>query len=98
MNRPAEKKPTDARAGLSEVQPLPTTLERSQGSTKAHAQAVRRARSVRLLKMLGLFVLLPTLLSGAYYGLIASSQYESYAVFTVQSSELRPTLGVEGIL
>jgi capsular polysaccharide transport system permease protein len=98
MNRPAEKKPTDARSGLTEVQPLPTPLERSQGSTKAHAQAVRRARSVRLLKMLCLFVLLPTLLSGAYYGLIASSQYESYAVFTVQSSELRPTLGVEGIL
>jgi capsular polysaccharide transport system permease protein len=94
MSSPAEKRP----AALSEVQPLHPAQERPQGSTKAHAQAVRKARSARLLKMLLLFVLLPTALAGTYYGAIASSQYESYAVFTVQSSELRPTLGVEGLL
>lgn len=96
MSSPAEKRPTEARSTLTEVQPLHPG-ER-QGSTKAHAKAVRKERTARLIKMLLLFVVLPTALAGGYYGAIASSQYESFAVFTVQSSELRPTLGVEGLL
>lgn len=68
------------------------------GSTKAHAEALRRARSRRLLGRLAVFVLLPTATAGAYYGAIATNQYESHALFTVRSSELRPALGVEGFL
>lgn len=95
----AERKPaSEGRSTLSEVHPLPKGSEPSAGSTKAHAQAVRRARRSRLVKMLLLFVLLPTGVAATYYGLLASPQYESYAVFAVQSSELRPTLGVEGLL
>jgi capsular polysaccharide transport system permease protein len=45
-----------------------------------------------------LFVALPTVLASLYYGLLASKQYDSHAVFTVQSSEMRPALGVEGLL
>ena len=96
MNPPAEKKPVEARPGLIELAPL--TQERAQVSTKAHAQAVRRARGQRLAKRVALFVGLPTLLAAAYYGLGASPQYESYAAFTVQSSELRPSLGMDGLL
>lgn len=99
MTVSAEKKsPGEGRTTLSEVQPLPLAPERSGGSTKAHAKAVRRARQARLVRMLLLFVLLPTGLAAAYYGVVASSQYESHAVFTVQSSEVRPTMGVEGLL
>ena len=95
MNAPAEKKPSTA--NLSEVTPL--VPERQQiSATKAHALTVRRARSRRLASQLALFVLLPTALAAAYYLGWASPQYESYATFTVQSSELRPSLGVDGLL
>jgi capsular polysaccharide transport system permease protein len=98
MSAPAEKKPpAEVKPSLGEVAPL-TTPERLAGSTKAHARAVRRARSRRMALRLALFVVLPTALAGIYYGLFASKQYESHAVFTVQSSEMRPTLGVEGLL
>src|SRR5690348_14820876 len=98
MTLPAEKKPsTESASRLAEVPSLPNATDRV-GSTKAHAQAVRRERRKRLVRMLLLFVLLPTALSGVYFGALESPQYESYAVFTVQSSELRPTLGLEGLL
>lgn len=98
MSAPAEKKlVSEARSPLGEVAPLPPP-ERTLGSTKAHARAVRRQRSRRLALRLTLFVALPTLLAAIYYGLIASPQFESHAVFTVQSSEMRPSLGVEGLL
>src|SRR5687768_8211469 len=96
MTAPAEKKPSEARPGLSEVTPLasPTT----QGSTKAHAQAVRKNRSRKLVRRLMFFVLLPTTLATAYYAGVASEQFESFSSFAVQSSELRPTLGMDGLL
>src|SRR4051812_11685987 len=88
MTAPAEKKPEESRSGVAELKPL-------QGSTKAHALAVRKARSRRLLMRILLFVVLPTALAATYYGALASRQYESYAQFTVQSSELQPSLGVD---
>jgi capsular polysaccharide transport system permease protein len=98
MSAPAEKKPgSEARPGLGEVTPLATS-DRMGGTSKAHAEGVRRARTRRLLRRLALFVVLPTTLAAVYYGLVATKQYESYALFTVQSSELRPALGVEGLL
>lgn len=97
MSAPAEKKPPEAATALNQVAPLPAK-ERAPEIAKAHAKEVRRARTRRLLTRLALFVLLPTMLAGFYYGLVASPQYESFSTFTVQSSELRPTLGMEGLL
>lgn len=97
MSAPAEKKPSDARPGLSEVTPLQPERQ-TVTSTKAHAQAVRRQRSRRLAKRLALYVVLPTAVAAVYYAGVASPQYESYATFTVQSSELRPSLGMDGLL
>ena len=48
MTVPAEKKPSESRPGLSEVTPL--AAPERQGSTKAHALSVRKARSRRLIK------------------------------------------------
>jgi capsular polysaccharide transport system permease protein len=97
MTAPAEKKPNDGRSNLSEVTSLQP--ERTQlSSAKAHAQSLRKARTRRLLLRLSLYVLAPTALSAVYYGGIASAQYESTAIFSVQSSELRPSLGMDGIL
>ncbi len=97
MSASAEKKGSDSRPNLSEVTPL--TPERQHVSaTMAHAKAVRRARSRRLAKRLALFVLLPTALATSYYAGWASDQYQSFALFKVQSSETRPSLGVDGIL
>lgn len=96
MSSTAEKKPTESRPGLSEVTPL--SPDRSHSSHKARAQAVRKQRGKRLAKRVALFVGVPTLLSISYYGFVASPEYESYSMFTVQSSEMRPTLGVDGLL
>lgn len=95
--KPPETKPPETKPTLSEVVGI-ASPGRPAGSTKAHARAVRRARSRRLALRLALFVALPTVLAGVYYGFFASNQYESHAVFTVQSSEMRPALGVEGLL
>jgi len=99
MNAPAEKKLSDSRPGLSEVTPLqPPERPPQVSNAKAHAQSVRRARSRRLAKRLALYVLLPTALATVYYAALASPQYESYAIFSVQSSEMRPSLGMDGLL
>src|SRR5687767_12870085 len=103
MNAPAEKATADkkgdeARPSLNEVAPLPTQGKPAAAAARAFAEEVRRARSRRLLRRLALFVLLPTALAAGYYGLVASAQFESYSIFSVQSSEIRPTLGVEGLL
>jgi capsular polysaccharide transport system permease protein len=98
MNAPAEKKPSEPRGNVGEVTPLTPAERPAVGSAKAQAQAVRKQRSRRLAQRFAMFVVLPTALTGAYYGLVATPQYESYALFTVQSSELRPMLGVEGLL
>jgi capsular polysaccharide transport system permease protein len=97
MTAPAEKKETgDVRPSLSGVTKL--DAERSQSSTKLHAQKVRKARGKRLARRLAFFVGLPTALATGYYGFWASAQYESFSLFTVQSSELRPALGMDGLL
>jgi capsular polysaccharide transport system permease protein len=93
MTAPAEKKPASP---LGEVTTL--SAERSHSTAKANAEALRKARTRRLLKRLVVFVGLPTALAGIYFGALASDQYESYSLFTVQSSELRPNLGMEGLL
>jgi capsular polysaccharide transport system permease protein len=95
MSTPAAK--VEPHAGLSEVTPLPPA-ERSQQSAKADAKALRRQRSARLARQLGLFVLLPTLLAAVYFAFWATPQYESYAIFAVQSSELRPNVAMDGLL
>jgi len=95
MNAPAEKK-TESRPGLTEVPHI--TPERAQLNSKSQARAVRRARAIRLAKRLAVWVGLPTAVAIAYYGFLASDQFESYSQFTVQSSELRPALGMDGFL
>lgn len=96
MSAPAEKKPNEARPGLAEVPVIPPTERQGQAS-RAHALELRRKRGRRLAKRVGLFVLLPTLLATAYYGALASDQFESFSLFTVQSSEMSPAL-MDGLL
>jgi capsular polysaccharide transport system permease protein len=93
-----EKRPAESRANLGEVTPLATPERTRGGSTKAHAEALRRRRSRQLLWRLAVFVVVPTSAATAYYGSIATDQFESHAIFTVRSSEIKPTLGVEGLL
>jgi capsular polysaccharide transport system permease protein len=95
MTATAEK-PGEAR--LSELTVLSPPEKPAIGSAKAQAQALRKKRSRRLLKRMALFVALPTLTAAAYFQLMASSQYESYALFSVQSSDSRSMVGVEGLL
>jgi capsular polysaccharide transport system permease protein len=93
MTATAEK--TEAR--LSEVTLL-NPEKPAVGSAKAQAEALRKKRSRRLLQRLALFVVLPTAVAAAYFELVASSQYESFSMFTVQSSDNRSMVGVEGLL
>jgi capsular polysaccharide transport system permease protein len=95
MTAPAEKKAVGN--GLSEVTPLQPDRIQNSGA-RAHAKALRRRRSVRLAKRVGIFVGIPTALATVYYSMIATPQFESYAIFSVQSSELRPSLGMDGLL
>ncbi len=97
MNKPAENK-TDSRASLGEVTPLQVPDRPQVSAAKAHAKALRRQRSRRLALRLGLYVLLPSALATTYYAGFASPQFESFATFTVQSSELRPSLAMGGLL
>ncbi len=56
-----------------------------RGSTSA--KEIRRARARRLVIQFALWVGLPTILGILYYGFWATPQYESTAVFTVQSNK-----------
>jgi capsular polysaccharide transport system permease protein len=94
MSATAEKA---SEARLSEVTVL-NPDKPGVGSAKAQAQALRKKRSRRLLQRLLLFVVLPTSLASIYFGLVASPQYESYALFNVTSSDSRPMVGMEGLL
>ncbi len=96
MTLAAERKSNER--NLTEVTPIAPERTTSTGSTRAHAIALRKARQRRMIKGLALFVLLPTLLGAIYFMAVASDQYESVATFTVQSSESRPSLGMEGFL
>jgi capsular polysaccharide transport system permease protein len=98
MTAPAEKKVMEKGPVVTEALPSLDVERPFESGTRAHAREVRRARSRRLARRLGLFVVLPTLIAGIYYGLVASPQFESYAIVTVQSSEARPTFGMEGLL
>ncbi len=51
------------------------------------ARAMRHARARRFVIKLLLFIGLPTLAAGLYYGAFASDQYESVSVFTVQAAD-----------
>ena len=94
MSSPAEKKS----GVVSEVTPLAVPERSAIASSKANARAVRVRRVRHLVARLVAFVLLPTVLSGVYYGALASDQFESFALFTVQSSESRPGFSFEGAL
>lgn len=91
MSAPAEKIP------LSEVTVL-TPGEKPISKAKVQALALRKKRLQRLAKRLAIFVVVPTALAGVYFGVLASSQYESITSFSVQSSDVRPMMGMEGLL
>lgn len=91
MSAPAEKIP------LSEVTVL-TPGEKPISKAKAQALALRKKRLQRLVKRLAIFVVIPTVIAAVYFGMLASSQYESITSFSVQSSEVRPMMGMEGLL
>jgi capsular polysaccharide transport system permease protein len=89
----------DAAAGKAKAPPAPAQPELPPArSSKAIARELRKERGKKLLKRLGVFVILPTLLAAAYYGFVASPQYESFAMFTIHSAEMRPSGGIESLL
>lgn len=95
----AKASSTTAAAASEALAPAVAAPEpQSPGAAKALAAEVRRARSRRLLKRLAVFVGLPTVGAVAYYGFLATPQFESYSTFTIQSSETRPAFGMEGLL
>jgi capsular polysaccharide transport system permease protein len=91
MTASAEKIP------LSEVTVL-NPGEKPINKAKAQALATRKKRLQRLLWRLVVFVVVPTAIASVYFGVLASSQYESTTSFSVQSSEARPMMGMEGLL
>ncbi len=52
---------------------------------EASSQEIRQARVKRLLRRIGIWVVVPTLLGIVYYGFLAAPQYDSVAVIQVQS-------------
>jgi capsular polysaccharide transport system permease protein len=62
------------------------------------AKALRKQRMRQLRRKLGLGVALPTALVAIYYSLIASDRFESSALVTIQSAEMRAIGGFEGLL
>jgi capsular polysaccharide transport system permease protein len=95
----AEAAMADAAAGKAKAPQPPVQPELPPArSSKAVARELRKERGKKLLKRLGVFVLLPTLVSAAYYGFVASPQYESFAMFTIHSAELRTSGGIESLL
>lgn len=62
------------------------------------ARAIRRTRARRLLLRLATFVGVPTLLGVFYYGLLASAQYQSESIFTVESADGQVGAGFETLL
>jgi len=57
---------------------------------KTTAQAMRQASLKRLLRRFGIWVVLPTILACIYYGVVASSEYESVGIFALRSPEGSP--------
>lgn len=51
----------------------------------ASSKEIRQARVRRLLRRIAIWVLVPTLIGIVYYGFVAAPQYDSVAIFRVQS-------------
>jgi capsular polysaccharide transport system permease protein len=107
IGKPASDDPGKPEASpirVAEVGKLPETSKPAKPPAPepvTNGQVVarlRRERARRLGFRFALFVLLPTLLSAFYYGLFASDQFESHSVFKVHSAQMRPMLGLEGLL
>ena len=64
----------------------------------AAVRALRRARARRLGLRVALGMGLPAILASIYFFFIASSQYESVSLFTVQSAEARGAMGLEALI
>jgi capsular polysaccharide transport system permease protein len=97
VEKPAREltKPVAKEAPPLEPLPQPPAPARSTAET---AKQLRRARARRLLWRLSWFVVLPTVIGALYYGFFATSQYESYSVFTIHSADTRPALAIESLL
>ncbi|HEY6722707.1 MAG TPA: hypothetical protein VI197_01715 [Polyangiaceae bacterium] len=95
---PEEAKP-DVPGGAP-VPSAPSAPAASLGNRDAAAavRALRRARARRLGVRVALGIGLPTVLASFYYFFVASSQYESVSLFTVQSAEARGMVGLETLI
>ncbi len=60
---------------------------RGTGPTVNTAKELRKLRARRLIRRLGLGVVLPTVLAGIYYSFLVTPQYESLSSFTVQAAD-----------
>ncbi len=76
--------------------------EKTSSETSLRAEqsirALRRQRAKRLALKLGAFVFAPTLAAAVYFGALASDSYQSVAMFSIQASESKPSLGMESLL
>ncbi len=88
-----KRKPSEKAAPAKDPKPSPKPV--ADGKV---IERLRRQRMFGLAKRLALFVVLPTLLATAYYGAVASDQYESHAQFTVHSVEASAGAGLDGLL
>lgn len=59
----------------------------SKGPAVNTVRELRRLRARRLVRRLGLGVVLPTILASLYYGVLVTPQYESVSAFTVQAAD-----------
>jgi capsular polysaccharide transport system permease protein len=98
MANPAESIPKPEPAQAPAQAPAEVVALAPAEAARAAAKKVRTARVRRLLFRLALFVVLPTALAALYYGVVASDQYESVSLFTIQSAEARPSGAVESII
>ncbi len=64
----------------------------------AGVRRLRRQRAWRLALKLIVGVFLPTALAGAYYGVVASDQYESTSMFTIQSADGGSPVALDSLL
>jgi len=65
---------------------------------KERVQSIRKKRVRALSFRLALGVVLPTFLASLYYGFVAADRFESVATFTIQSSDTRPSMALDGLL
>ncbi len=65
-------------------------------SAQQTAREIRRARARELAVRFGIWVVVPTILGVVYFGCLASPQYESISVFTIQAND-RVGVGSEAL-